>query len=142
MAKETHSAGKRRGTASNAELVLKERQALELRTAGVTYTVIAERLGYSNESGAYKAVQRALTSTLQEPADELRTLETQRLDRMLAAVWEDATEGDVRAVDRVLRIIDQRAKLLGLNTTPNSDLGLPAVDEWIRGLMGAGKAGE
>lgn len=141
MATESREAGKRRSripklgeqSLTTAE---RDRQALELRKAGAQFSVIAARLGYANESGAYKAVQRGLKATLQEPADELRTLETQRLDRMLMAVWQDAISGDVKAVDRVLRIIEQRARLLGLNAAPNNDLGLPAVDQWLRTLMG------
>lgn len=101
----------------DAEQLQREGQALELRRAGLTYDAIAERLGFANKGGAYKAVKRALQRTLQEPADELRALEVDRLDRLQAAIWPKAMRGDTAAVDRVLRIAERRARLLGLDIT-------------------------
>jgi hypothetical protein len=103
-------------------MAIKAIKALELRKSGASFEVIAAELGYQDKSGARKAVLRALETTLQEPAQELRTLECERLDQLLFAVWSDALEGDVRAVDRVLRIMDQRAKLLGLNAPTRVDV--------------------
>lgn len=107
-----------------AELLEKERNALELRRAGYTYDRIADRLGYANKGAAYKAVRRGIARTLQEPVDELIELETDRLDRLLSSVWAPAMKGDLGAVDRVLRISERRSKLLGLDRTPDVDAGL------------------
>lgn len=93
----------------------KQRQALELRKAGVGYVAIAQKLGYSGPSGAHKAVTTALRKTIQEPADDLRTLELERLDRMQAALWEQVQKGHQGAIDRVLKIMQRRADLLGLD---------------------------
>jgi len=90
-------------------------QALELRKAGVTYEVIAGQLGYANASGARKAVVSALKATLREPAAELRELELARLDAMLLPLWRPVQAGDEKAVDRALRIMERRARLLGLD---------------------------
>ena len=90
-------------------------QALELRKAGVTYEVIAGQLGYANASGARKAVLSALKATLREPAAELRELELARLDAMLLPLWRPVQAGDEKAVDRALRIMERRARLLGLD---------------------------
>lgn len=98
-----------------AEAMQRERDALELRRAGATYDAIADRLGYTNRGAAYKAVQRGLRRTIQEPADELRQLEVERLDRLLTAVWRSAMGGNLGAVDRVLRVAERRARLLGLD---------------------------
>ena len=57
----------------------------------------------------------ALKATLQEPADELRTLELERLDRLLLGVWGQAAKGNQGAVDRALKIMERRARLLGLD---------------------------
>lgn len=105
----------------DADQIGREREALELRRAGVTYDVIAERLMYANKGGAHKAVQRALKRTLQEPADELRALELDRLERLQVAVWPKAMRGDVASIDRVLRIAERRSKLLGLDLPPPRD---------------------
>jgi len=42
-------------------------------------------------------------------------LEALRLDQMQAALWQRATDGEVRAIDRILRIMERRARLLGLD---------------------------
>lgn len=57
----------------------------------------------------------ALRATLQEPADELRSLELERLDRLLLGVWSQAAKGNQGAVDRALKIMERRARLLGLD---------------------------
>lgn len=93
----------------------RQRQALELRKAGVGFQSIADQLGYKDHSGAYRAVRAALKKTLQEPADELRAIEVERMDQMLAGLWPKATTGDTWAVDRVLKIMERRANLLGLD---------------------------
>lgn len=107
---------KRRLTAAE-----KQAEALRLRTAGVPFAEIARRLGYRGESGAHKAVMTGLKKTLQEPADELRIMEAERLDRMLAGLWDKAITGDTWSVDRVLSIMERRARLLGLDTPPRHD---------------------
>jgi len=91
------------------------RQALELRRAGVHYDEIARQLGYRTASGAYEAIRSAMRRTLQEPADELRKLECERLDAALAAIWPLVQQGDLAAIDRMLRISQRRSELLGLD---------------------------
>ncbi len=90
-------------------------KALELRKAGVSYQRIAETLGYKDASGAWRAVKSALKKTLQEPAAELRTLEIERLDAMLSAIWASVKQVQYGAQDRALKIMERRAKLLGLD---------------------------
>ncbi len=92
-----------------------QRQALELRKAGVDFRQIADRLGYRGPSGAHAAVKAALLATIQQPADEVRRLEVARLDAMLLAVWTKVREGDPAAVNSALKIMHRRALLLGLD---------------------------
>src|SRR5436305_13622271 len=89
--------------------------ALRLRKAGASYQAIANRLGYASRSGAWHAVRAGLTATLQEPADELRGLELERLDALHRAVWDRAITGNGAAIDRALGIMRRRAALLGLD---------------------------
>jgi hypothetical protein len=100
-------------------------RALELRKAGATYQAIAEQLGYAQAKGAYKAVTSALKLTLREPAEELRELEVARLDAMLLVLWRRVQAGDEKAVDRVLRIMERRARLLGLDAPRRQELSGP-----------------
>ena len=100
-------------------------RALELRKAGVPFQAIADQLGYRSSSGAFNAVKAALKATLREPADELRELEVARLDAMLLPLWRRVQSGDEKAVDRVLRIMERRARLLGLDAPRRQELSGP-----------------
>lgn len=93
----------------------RQRQALELRKAGLGYQAIADKLGYSGPSGAYQSIRAALRAIVKEPAEEVLALELQRLDDMLAGLWLKARQGDTLKVDRVLKIMQRRAELLGLD---------------------------
>jgi len=103
-------------------------QALELRKAGATYQAIAEQLGYASPRGAHKAVASALKATLREPADALRELELARLDSALLAIWRRVQSGDDKAIDRLVRIMERRAKLLGLDEPPRTKVTLTLDD--------------
>lgn len=98
-------------------LAAKERaiKALELRKEGKGFQEIAHILGYSSVSGAYDAVMGALHDTLQEPADAVRAMELERIDAMLEAQWPAARGGHLRAQEMVLRLMERRAKYLGLD---------------------------
>jgi hypothetical protein len=90
-------------------------KALALRRAGATFAQIARQVGYAEEGAAHKAVMSAIKATLREPAEEVRTLEVERLDRLMLGVWQRAIDGKSEAIDRVLKIMDRRARLLGLD---------------------------
>lgn len=92
----------------------RQMQALQLRRSGATFQQIAEQLGYAHRSNARKAIQAALDGALSEEADALRALELDRLDRLQLAHWQRATSGDVKATETVLKVMQHRAKLLGL----------------------------
>lgn len=103
-------------TVPSAATIARETSVLELRRAGYTFDRIAGELKIpGGRSDAHKIYKRALARTLQEPAAEIRQLEADRLDRLQAAVWMKALRGDLPALDRVLRVMERRAKLLGLD---------------------------
>ena len=94
----------------------RELQALELRKAGLTYARIGELLGVSHVAVG-KAVRRALakhSDQTKEAVEELRQLELERLDAVNLAFWEKMMAGDVQAAKLILRTIEQRSRLLGL----------------------------
>lgn len=99
----------------------RHKQALELRLAGADYALIAEQLGYADPSGAYRAVKAALKASLREPSKRLRRIESERLDRLMLALWERAMGGDLPTVDRLLSIMARRARMLGLDQAPASE---------------------
>ena len=58
-----------------------------------------------------------------EAVDQHRALELARLDALQASLWDRAEAGDVKAVNAVLRIIDQRSRLLGLDKPGDTNPG-------------------
>ena len=98
------------------ELVDKEIKVLELRRAGLTWQRIAEETGYADHTGAYAAYKRAIKRTMQQPADELREAELDRIDRLQLALWPKAMKGDNASINTIVRLMERRARLLGLDT--------------------------
>lgn len=113
----------------------RELKALEMRKAGATFEQIGNALGITPQ-GAHRAVKRALRRIIEksdEAAEEIRRLELERLDAMLLALWPQAKRGNLGAVDRILRIMERRAKLLGLDAPKAVDIttdGGPIVIRW------------
>lgn len=108
------------------EAAQKRRRALQLRAAGANFDRIAEQIGYDNKGSAYRAVAQELRQLCQEPAEEVRDLELARLDQMQAALWPQAMRGQLGAIDRVLKIMERRARYLGLDeqtTAPPDEHG-------------------
>jgi len=97
--------------------VSNQQQALELRRAGFGYQAIADAIGCSLGS-AHAYVKDAMAETrahIDVDAAELKAEEVSRLDGMLAGLWTSAKKGDVYAIDRVLKIMERRSRLLGLD---------------------------
>lgn len=113
------------------EAAERQRQAMTLRRAGASFVEIARQVGYKGPAGAYKAVEAGLRATLQEPADELRKMERERLDAIFLRLWPQVVTAaapgqpppppDLKAVDRLLKVMERRAKLDGLDLADDKD---------------------
>lgn len=99
---------------SLAEARTKRLRALELVGQGMSYDEIAQAVGYSHRGSAHKAVFKALDEREVQGVDSLRQMEVDRLDTLQQGLWGRAVEGDLAAVNAVLKIIDLRCRLLGL----------------------------
>lgn len=135
----------------------RDAEAAQLRVNGLTYQAIADRMDYSHRDLARRAVERALAATVREPADELRQLELIRLD----ALWVEAVKvmttehitvnngrvieidgvplkddgPTLSAIDRLLKIMERRAKLVGLDSPAKVEvMTLDALDREIEKL--------
>lgn len=99
-------------------------EAYELKLRGDTLASIADQLGYSDTS----EVVRAINTQMKTDAEFLSTagrngllqMELDRLDRLQAKLWPSAMQADLQSVDRVLKIMDRRAKLAGLDSIDTS----------------------
>ncbi|TDD11853.1 hypothetical protein [Nonomuraea diastatica] len=110
-------------------------QALQMRIAGVSNAVIAQRLGYSSPQLVSKDITTALKKAAKQEAmaaEELLNLEINRLDRMMASVWPRVLKGEVNAVEAVLKIVNKRASLLGLDLINRNG----AADNDMASLLG------
>lgn len=112
-------------------LATRRAAALDLRKQGGSYREIAAAIREAaaqgdlpgatpdyNESAAYGDVQaelRRLREQNQELAEDVRDLEVQRLDALLAVAWPKAMNGDLFAFDRVLKVSESRRRLFGLD---------------------------
>jgi hypothetical protein len=102
---------------------------MALRIAGATFAQIGAELGITSQA-AQKAVRAGLKEHTREAAETLLPLEMERLDRLLLAWWQDAVTGSVAAAQLVLKIMERRAKLLGLDAPTKTDARLLARHEY------------
>ena len=93
-------------------------EALRLRSDGLTYETIAQRMG-CHKSTALRRCERALIEIPSEIADNYRKLEDLRLDEMSMVLWPLVEKGSLQAIDRLLAISKRRAKLWGLDAPPS-----------------------
>lgn len=100
---------------SRAVAAVKRAKVVEAVADGATYEEAAGQAGYASRSGAYKAFWKALDGREAEAVEDHRALELARLDALQTSLWDRALGGDVKAVKAVLRIIEQRSRLLGLD---------------------------
>ncbi len=114
--------GESRTSPRRIEATQRQRQALELRKSGASYDAIAQALGYRGRQSAAAAVESALQKTIQEPADDLRKLDLERLDVMLLHLWPKVLRGDIRSIDASLRVLARRSLLLGLDAPLRVDV--------------------
>lgn len=115
------------------ETLEKEKKVLELRRGGLTFDLIAERLGYAHASGAHKAYMNACKRIVYEDVTEMRKSELDRLDIAQAAIWADVINGEdaqdrARAVLALMKIMERRAKLCGLDAPIKSQVEVNIYD--------------
>ncbi|MEV4975527.1 hypothetical protein [Streptomyces scopuliridis] len=127
-----------------AEVAKRRANLIRLRRAGVAFDDPQIRdLGYKTRGHASKDLIRALQQNRDEEAAEAgvyRQQENERLDSLLEAAWPLATtprpvfnkEGDIvaheidlKAVDTVLKLMDRRAKLNGLDMPVKNEVSGP-----------------
>lgn len=91
-------------------------QAVELRIAGVTYKEIAATLGYHDASGAKKAIDRTLDRIEMDAAKETVIMDLSRLDEFqMRCMHALRQNGDLNQIDRVMRVMEFRYRLLNIN---------------------------
>ena len=122
----------------------KREKALVLRRAGASLRDIARALGVSHVTAKeyLDDAMKDLQAAQNEKAEATRAVELDRLDRLHMAAWPLATGKDTdadtrfKAIDRLVRIADRRAKLLGLDAPVKSEVavtGTVSLSDLLRG---------
>ncbi|MFI6485173.1 hypothetical protein ACIBH1_45195 [Nonomuraea sp. NPDC050663] len=112
--------------AREVELAQRRYQAVQMRIAGVPLAIISERLGYSGPASVSKDIDRSLQRAAAQEhmaSEHLLKLEIDRLDRVMAALWPKALKGDVQSCETILKTINRRSSLLGLDLINRNGVG-------------------
>jgi hypothetical protein len=121
-------AGKARPSRITPDVLEKEAQVLKLRRVGFTFDLIAKELGYSHASGAQKAYVNACKRIVRSDVEEIRKEEQDRLDIAQTAIWQGVLRGDVPSVSALIRIMERRARLLGLDMPTKQQIEVTNTD--------------
>ncbi len=98
-------------------------ECLRLRREGLRYAEIGKIVGVS-EPTAWRHVQQGIAALIAEPAKAVLAIELERLDGLFVPQYAKATEaGDYNACLSCLKIMERRAKLLGLDVQERSQAG-------------------
>lgn len=116
--------------------------ALQLRAQKLTYDEIAQRAGYNDRAAAHKAVQREMSRVVVENVESLRREELLTLDIMqtecMQLFMDQDNKGRLFAADRILQILERRAKLMNLDKRPEDVLTAQVIVREIpAGYLGA-----
>lgn len=100
-----------------AEIEQRRKTVAANLTGGLNYRDMATALGVSlgTVSKDVKIILARWRNEQVTAVDDWAQLEVRRLDRVLNGIWDKAIAGDLSAVDRVIKVMERRAKLLGLD---------------------------
>lgn len=115
--------------AARAEPIIVERRAkaFALRKMGFSYLAIAKKLECSEGTvfNDVHAVLKDLAKQASEDAAEYRAMELERLDAALNAIHAQVKTGHLGAITVWLKIIEKRAKLMGLDMASALEISGP-----------------
>ena len=117
-----------KGLSKEAELALEKRRAIVASNllAGLNYRDMAVALNVSLGTIAHD-VGIILARWREEQVrtiGDITEIELRRLDTMLNAVWGDAKAGKLGHIDRVIRIDERRARILGTDAPTEANVNL------------------
>lgn len=100
-------------------------KAVKMRIAGYSPEDIATELNYVSPAAASADIYEALAKQLTTPdhsIEVLREIECRRMDQMLLALQPGIERGNPRSVEIAIRILERRAKMLGLDSATKVQL--------------------
>lgn len=128
--------GKKPGPKGNRKSTeLRRVEAAKLRAKGWSLYEIARKLDV-DPSTVWEYIRdyyKALNHEGEEAARTARELDLDRLDRAIKGIEQAIDMGDPQAINALVRVLDRRAKLLGIDAPARSEVtgkdGAPLVEE-------------
>lgn len=114
----------------------RQKMALALRREGASCEQIAKQMGLANRGVVNRLIKKAIEDIPKENAEEVLAMELERLDNAFLVIRAKVKAGDLKAIDTMLKIMERRARYLGLDKPKefiaNAGGGLA---EWISKVM-------
>lgn len=116
----------RRAKTSAEKIIFRQnvKKAIQFRIEGYTYDEILESLpdAWKSVQACHAAVSAALDRAMLDVALEYKLLNLKRLEKCFASVLKKAENGNLLAVDRVIRLSKREGEILGFDESKNNDL--------------------
>jgi hypothetical protein len=146
----SNNKGRPKGRSPKPEVLAREAEVVKLRRGGLTWDLIAQKTGYADPSGAQTAYMRAAQRLVQDDIAAIRSMEMERLDIAQSAIWGQVLNGSLSAVTTLMRIMERRARLLGLDQPIKQQVEVTNYDgatidrevQRLADLLGAGDRGQ
>lgn len=143
--------------ANNPDVAERDAAAMRLRAKGLTYERIAQQLGYNDRAHAKLSIERAYDRVMKPSAHALREQMDDQLDQLTERIMKvmdadhlkvsagstvfDPTSGDLMrddapilaAADRIMKVIERRAKLYGLDAPTKVEAQVQSVRVTVDG---------
>lgn len=103
---------------------------LRMRRAGADYASIAKHFHVSRET-VHRKVKQALQELPREEASELRSLEAAKLDYAETRLQNAVNDGDVQAINALVRLSESRRKLLGLDMPEQHEVKVSTTEQTL-----------
>lgn len=122
--------------ASELSVLEKRAKVVSLAKTGMNYRAIAAEVGYKSPASVADqiAAWAAETRPSAEATEELRKLQGEQIDALFEGLWPQRE--DVVVVDRLVKLMDRKARLFGLDLERNVQVNLLPTAEQLAGLFG------
>lgn len=125
-------------------------QVMRLRLAGLPFDQIGAQLDPPvSMQRAYQLYRDALARVVREPTEDVLTADLERLDLLWRAMLTRAAAGSARHAEIALRVLERRARMLGLDAPTKTEAKVTftaeevdQLDREIEQLLAAAGAGD
>lgn len=120
---EQNGRGRSGGTAGEITRAQRRARVIAALASGLTEEQVAQQFGMTQQGVSHikRSELAKLAAVIEEQAQELRSLDLVRLEAAIRAIYPGVLKGNLPSIDRLVKLIQQRQKLLG--AAGNDDSG-------------------